>query len=252
MEEKKNNKGLIIVVCVLSVLVLALGGFIVYDKVISKSDENPKDNNIVENNGTTETNNEVGEKVEDCSFTPIKGVTIALKNSLNNNGRISSDVYINEKLSSRVSYNENIVNGCESIDKEEIEVGSDYLLFRFEGESMYTDFYLFNKNGKFISDFSELRKKYNNIWIGKNDNGSRLDFSYFATRGMEGSIGDVFCELKVRPKATDIYSITGNLKIENDKLIEENVKKINWEEAYKCNGENADDCGNINDIVCDN
>ncbi len=33
MEEQKNNKGLIIIICVLCVLVLALGGYIVYDKL---------------------------------------------------------------------------------------------------------------------------------------------------------------------------------------------------------------------------
>ena len=43
MEEKNNNKGLIILICILSVLVLALGGFIVYDKVLSKK-ELPADN----------------------------------------------------------------------------------------------------------------------------------------------------------------------------------------------------------------
>ena len=46
MEEKNNNKGLIILVCILGVLVLALGGFVIYDKVLSKSESNDIDNNI--------------------------------------------------------------------------------------------------------------------------------------------------------------------------------------------------------------
>jgi len=47
MEKKKNN--LILIVIVLTVLVLGLGGFIVYDKVF-----NNEDKNVVNNNGLDE------------------------------------------------------------------------------------------------------------------------------------------------------------------------------------------------------
>jgi len=50
MEEKNNNKGLIILVCILIVLVLALGGFIVYDKVLSKAEPTVCDNEKIVNN----------------------------------------------------------------------------------------------------------------------------------------------------------------------------------------------------------
>jgi len=43
--KKQNTKGLIILVCILCVLVLALGGFIIYDKLLSK-DENSNNSNI--------------------------------------------------------------------------------------------------------------------------------------------------------------------------------------------------------------
>ena len=35
--EKKNGKGLIVAIVILSILVLGLGGYIVYDKVISNN-----------------------------------------------------------------------------------------------------------------------------------------------------------------------------------------------------------------------
>lgn len=40
----KDNKKYIIIIVILSVLVLALGGFIVYDKVINNKDKNDKKN----------------------------------------------------------------------------------------------------------------------------------------------------------------------------------------------------------------
>ena len=43
MEEKKNNKGLILLICILIILVLGLVGFIVYDKVL-KIDKNIPNN----------------------------------------------------------------------------------------------------------------------------------------------------------------------------------------------------------------
>lgn len=51
MEEQKSNKGLIIIVCILSVLVLTLSGYIVYDKFFSKSEQKV---NIIENNNQTQ------------------------------------------------------------------------------------------------------------------------------------------------------------------------------------------------------
>ena len=48
MEEKKSNKGLIGLVVVLIIMVLGLGGYIVYDKVLSTENETKK-NNVEEN-----------------------------------------------------------------------------------------------------------------------------------------------------------------------------------------------------------
>ena len=38
MEEKKNNNGLIVLIIILSVCVLGLGGYVIYDKVFSKKE----------------------------------------------------------------------------------------------------------------------------------------------------------------------------------------------------------------------
>ena len=43
--EKKNN-GLIVLVIILSLLVVGLGGFIVYDKVLSTANEKLEDTNV--------------------------------------------------------------------------------------------------------------------------------------------------------------------------------------------------------------
>lgn len=63
MEERKNNTGLVVLVTVLVMLVLGLGGFIVYDKVINNTNEpNSGENNDVENNDSNENiDNEVEE-----------------------------------------------------------------------------------------------------------------------------------------------------------------------------------------------
>ena len=54
--ERKNNKGLIILVVILIIMVLSLGGYIVYDKfidinknnVVDKTDDNEDDNKVVQ------------------------------------------------------------------------------------------------------------------------------------------------------------------------------------------------------------
>ena len=49
-EEKKNNKGLYVIIAVLCLLVLGLGGYIIYDKSLSNiqkdTNTNNKDHNV--------------------------------------------------------------------------------------------------------------------------------------------------------------------------------------------------------------
>ena len=58
---EKKNTGLIVLVVILSLLVVGLGGYIVYDKVLSKEDSNinngVKDNDNIQNNTDNNENN---------------------------------------------------------------------------------------------------------------------------------------------------------------------------------------------------
>ena len=58
--EKKNSKGLIILVVVLSILVVGLGGYIIYDKFLGDSTAEP-----TENNKTEQTEREVSQEEKD-------------------------------------------------------------------------------------------------------------------------------------------------------------------------------------------
>lgn len=59
---EKKNTGLIVLVVILSLLVVGLGGYIVYDKVLDKEDSNinndVKDNDNIQNNTDNTTNND--------------------------------------------------------------------------------------------------------------------------------------------------------------------------------------------------
>ena len=54
MEERNNNTGLVVLVTVLVMLVLVLAGFIVYDKVINKTNEPNTEENNKENNDSND------------------------------------------------------------------------------------------------------------------------------------------------------------------------------------------------------
>lgn len=58
MEERKNNTGLVVLITVLVMLVLGMGAFIIYDKVINKTNElNSEENNKVDNNNINDNSN---------------------------------------------------------------------------------------------------------------------------------------------------------------------------------------------------
>ena len=69
---EKKNTGLIVLVVILSLLVVGLGGYIVYDKVLSKEDSNinndVKDNDNIQNN----TDNNVS-KINDTTVIDVNG-----------------------------------------------------------------------------------------------------------------------------------------------------------------------------------
>ena len=72
-ENKKGNKVLVIAVVILSILVIALGGYICYDKVISKNNdeqtESNKNNNVEEKNeDTNKDNNNINDNSANLDF----------------------------------------------------------------------------------------------------------------------------------------------------------------------------------------
>ena len=64
MEENNNNK-LVILVGILSILVLALCGYIIYDKVISKPEQKNEEQTNITNNNTNNQNEEINSSVVD-------------------------------------------------------------------------------------------------------------------------------------------------------------------------------------------
>ena len=107
MEGQKSNKGLVVLVCVLCVLVLALGGFILYDKVLSKPEQKPVEKpNITDNNN----NNQIVETPIDnviIKNSEIKELYNYVQPSLNSNwvclGYFYQNPYKNHTLANKVS-----------------------------------------------------------------------------------------------------------------------------------------------------
>lgn len=82
---EKNNRRLIVLVIILSLLVFGLGGFIVYDKILTdkkidnnnENSNNDNSNNEVNNNINTDTNNNSQDKQEYVGFiNPLEHVEI--------------------------------------------------------------------------------------------------------------------------------------------------------------------------------
>ena len=254
-ENKKKNKGLIVLVILLIMCVLGLCGYVIYISFL-KTKDNKIDNNTSATKTTITTVNQ--ENIEEhsietaeCDIKSVKGTNISLKNQKNDNGRITTDVYINNNYSSNISYYTSPYNDCESIDVEEID--DDYFLIRFANEAaMFTNFYLFNKNGKFVTNFENWYKKYDSnveylLWVGKNENGG-LSVNYYSD-WFETSIDSAYCEAKAKPE--DNYSIEENVSIVNGELKTDSVKKTTWKEKYLCKDGNTEYCGNINDVICE-
>ena len=263
-KELNNGKGFSIAGIIISSIKIALGilvtvlliiAYYVGDNIVVENSNNNKvknedkipNTNVIENEEQEKKNDET----VDCNITSIKGTNISLKNKKNDNGRITTDVYINNNYSTNVYYYTSPYNNCESIDIEEID--NDYFLIKFANEAaMYTNFYLFNKNGKFITDFKDWYKKYNSnldylLWVGKNENGG-LAVNYYSD-WFETSIDNAYCEAKAKPD--DNYSIEEKVNIVNDELKTDSIKKTTWKEQYMCKDGNTADCGNIEDVVCE-
>ncbi len=180
-----------------------------------------------------------------CTITSIKDTKIELKNPKvivddESDYVVESELYINGKYSRKVSYNWE--NTCDSFDISEID--NNHFLLRIVSESIYKDFYLFNKDGKFISDFSEWRKKYDTIWVGIDDGKFVLEHQ----AGFLEAMDETYCELKAKP--TDISRTTEYLSIENDEIKVKDVKNTTWEEEFGECYDGSSTCVDINKIDC--
>ncbi len=229
------------------------------------TDENSTIEEVIENEDDTEEDigNEdnlddsdddcVVKKNKECNLNVIGGTKVTLKNTRGEKGRVTSDLYINDKFSKSISYYDICYNNCDSIIDNEglFEVSDDYFIISFSGEgATSTDNYLFNKNGKFISNFEEWNKKYDLYSVSEDGEGGII-ISSSVDYGFEQSISESYCELKAKP--TDVYETHEYLSIKDDKLSVVDIVKINWSDAYKCDyscTENTCDCGDIRKVKC--
>lgn len=223
-EKQKNNKKLILIVAIICVILVIIVGIIIYIKYVNKM--------LGEVNSTLDDQEEIygtDRDIDNCKITSIKGVDFELKNTKSTDGEITSDIYINNKLAKNVKYLDNEANSCGEIEIEEID--NNYILAKFASDVVYSDFYLFNKNGKLISDFSDTKGKYDIKstipTVQKNDNGG-LTIDYTTDNYAEYFLEDAYCDIK--PKLTDLYSVVEYVKIENDELKVYDIKKTTWEE----------------------
>ena len=288
-----KNKNVLVIICILFVVSLSLSvlGFVNHNKdkesnqnqivndeketkeektnnIENNTNEGEKQNQIVDDNSVDTTEEESDDEEDDeesdllsidsCEISSIKGVNVALKNTKKKGEyELSSDVYINDKLSGSVTYLNHSDNTCKKINKNVLEINNGYFLFRFSSElHSFSDYFLFGNNGKYITNFEELQKKYSysndsslfyTINVEKNNNGSLL-IKYSTYR--ETEFLDVYCENKLKPE--DIYEINETVSVIDDKLVVDNIEKITYEEAYKCKDGNTDDCGDISKTKCNN
>ena len=159
MNEQKNNinKTLLTVVIVLLVLVLSLGGYLIYDKVISdkmdNTSSNPTDNNgtIIENNsmnvinGNKEVTYDYEKESEDDEFYILKSLTV---NGIDVSKYVSSEYYnsINiDKQNDFVIINYSNGGTC-GFDEW------DLLIFDYNGQLLYQDKEYENNLDKLVYD----------------------------------------------------------------------------------------------------
>lgn len=144
MESQSKNIGLYIVIGILCILVLLLGGYIVYDKVLSDkhSSENNNNSNVAENNnqsnnntvssneenntkndnGNTQEQTQSGaDKIDETSF--IRDTRVVLVNEPNCTGQHSTPLIANIESNGNISI-------AQDGGAMEVEVGNAKYLYR--------------------------------------------------------------------------------------------------------------------------
>lgn len=142
MENQKNNKGLVVLLVIFIILTLVLGGFILYDKVLSdkNSDVNNNSNSVTDNNTTETTIDNV-----EIKNSEVKELYNYVQASLNSNyvclGYFYQNPFKNHTLEDKISLvlinyasnykkkiDDNFLNKL-PIDKQEfIKVNSEYYI----------------------------------------------------------------------------------------------------------------------------
>ena len=229
-----------VIICSLIIIAIVLGIYFLY------KNSNNKMNIIETNSSNTEATYE-NRTVSDCSFTSIKDTKIELKNTIAIEGTRTSDLYVNDVFVNKIGYEDNSNNDCEFIEPK--EVGSNYFLIKFYGESDVSSVHLFSKNGEYISNFEDWRKKYNDTLNPYNNlpsiniESDGLEMIYTADDGSEEPTDISYCDLK--PELTDIYKIVEKVSIKNNKLVVDSVKEVTWYQEL------TDQNYDIDKIVCE-
>ena len=258
MEDNKKNTGLVVLVIVLIICIFGLLGYIVFDRVLSNKIGNDNDVTTTKTTSTTKVinANDITQKsLEECNYESCEiykssDVSIMLKNINRNDDFINADVYINEVFSHAIKFHNVEYNFQSYIDINLLQ--NNYFIMRFANEAaMYDIFYLFNNEGKFITDFEEERKQHNSDWFNILVENDELILNYNLYYFGEEPIKFEYCESNSKP--TDNYMIIKKANINNNKLNIYETKNITWEEAYKCSSEDQDTqfCGNIYEVVCE-
>mgnify|MGYP004640781541 CR=1 FL=1 len=155
MEQKKSNKGLIILVIIFGVIILGLSGFIVYDKLIKR--ENNKPTTEKDNNSNKSEDNNAEKKEEDNKTEEIKTydkINYRIE-KYTFDGDEWTNLYINEKLFQYpASEGRNYYASVEQL--------ADILIVKV-GTVTDLSIYVVNSNGEAIGSFQWAPSSYENL-----------------------------------------------------------------------------------------
>ena len=177
MESSKNNSSLYVLVGILLVLVLILGGYIVYDKVLSSkkivTDNNV--NNITERDNSSETqSNQTNEKGDSDkqldNNSTAQELSVRTYRFFGYNADSSPDMYTTLKLYSNNKY-DFYINNCEGLDK-------------------YSGNYTENDTDIILTGSKE-------ITLNKKNDGNTLDFNYSEIGACHNSGGSFSLESSI-------------------------------------------------------
>ncbi|MBQ3021169.1 MAG: hypothetical protein IJD92_02990 [Bacilli bacterium] len=239
MEEKKNNKGLVLLIVILLILVLGLVGYIFYDKVLLK--DIPQN----ENNITSITTTNIKE-----SYNDIKAIFKSLPNK--NDESVLWDGSINDLIKEEVNFDTDFKNvsknehgfdldySCVEYNPEDNDEGIDkctkfeivinnqknelYSNFWYHLRVMLTKEYLITYDGSFAGDlriFDKTGKEIFNEYIAT-DFGIKLDEENYVDEiyGYTPSIKDNKLYFVKYIKGNEDTFVISNFDLSNKKVTE--------------------------------